>query len=480
MTALGRGGRTAAISAVCFLILAVAFFARTTGIHIDESNYLKLALVAPYGDSASTGKPFLFYLSNYFFMHSIGFAFGPLRPISLHLAYIGFFLVSLAWAVPAAARNQSSSESLARAIVLLASPLVLLNATSLMMESAALPLLTFTLGCILRDSPDDPDSAPRLLLAVASALATAVKSTTIPALLLLALAFRGRLKSRAHFIPIGIAAGLALNYLGLRGIGPNGNFVYGGPAEVFSTTVLMDRSLSRAGSYVGTWFFFAGIGFAIAAALRPSEALKNREFLILTLGSLAGVFLFQLVSVFQFARYCYPVMWAALLGVWLLIELENRALVGLLIALQLVQAVPLFTHSIDRFRLWPPLVTGELVESGGTIFTGFPIYGMTAWQLVRDNRPCVWINSEHGEKNEVLDQFVRSTFPGATILRSSIFEIARDRSCSLSNTVRFWREHVDGPDAPCITGCRRCEFQRVDYFAVMRGWVRNQTCWPRR
>jgi hypothetical protein len=66
--------------------------------------------------------------------------------------------------------------------------------------------------------------------------------------------------------------------------------------------------------------------------------------------------------------------------VFLIIELKHRALVGALVAVQLVQAVPLFTHSIDRFKLWPQLVIGELVESGGTIFTGFPIYGMTAWQ----------------------------------------------------------------------------------------------------
>ena len=65
---------------------------------------------------------------------------------------------------------------------------------------------------------------------------------------------------------------------------------------------------------------------------------------MLMLASVAGVFLFQLVSVFPFARYCYPVMWAALLGVFLIIELKHRALVASLMALQLVQAVPLFTH----------------------------------------------------------------------------------------------------------------------------------------
>ncbi|MEO8258290.1 MAG: hypothetical protein ABI868_13160 [Acidobacteriota bacterium] len=93
MTALNTSrARTAVLTAACFLILAAAFFARTTGIHIDESNYLKVAWNAPYGDSPLTGKPALFYAFNYLFLHSLGFAFGPLRPLSLHLFYIGLFI----------------------------------------------------------------------------------------------------------------------------------------------------------------------------------------------------------------------------------------------------------------------------------------------------------------------------------------------------------------------------------------------------
>ncbi|MEO8258291.1 MAG: hypothetical protein ABI868_13165 [Acidobacteriota bacterium] len=306
-----------------------------------------------------------------------------------------------------------------------------------------------------------------------------MKSTTVPALLLLSLAFHGRLKNRAHLIPIGIAVGLALNQAIRWAIGAQATIVYGGTGALMTTGVL-ERALTRAGPYLATWLFFAGMAQATASVFVRGRVFKNREFTILTLGSLAGVVVFQRVSVFQFARYCYPVLWAALLGVFLVVELRNRALVVSLLALQLAQAAPLFTRSIDRFNLWPPLVTGELIESGGTIFTGFPIYGMTARQLVRDPRPCVWINSENGEKNEVLDQFATSTLPGAPIIRSSVFEIAPASPCSLANTVRFWREHVDGPDVPCMVGCRRCEFQQVDYFSVKPGWVRNQICWPRR
>ena len=345
--------RTIVVSGLCFVILAIAFGARTTGIHIDESSYLMLALNAPDGDSGSTGKPFLFYGFNYLFIHSLGFAFGPLRPISLHLFFIALFAVSLGWAVTPVARIQSRSGWWARVAILLTSPLVLVNATSLMMESAALPLLTVTLGCILRSGrpgPDNPghgDGAPRTLLTVASALATAVKSTTIPALVLLAFAFRGRLRSRTHLIPIGIAAGLALNQAGLWVIGGQRHFVYGGPGELLSKAVLLDRALTRAWPYGTTWLFLAGISMAIAAALLPAQVLKNRECLILMLGSLAGVVLFQLVSVFPFARYCYPVMWAALLGVFLIIELEASR-VGHLPGRLAVDSGRSALHAFDR------------------------------------------------------------------------------------------------------------------------------------
>ena len=71
-----------------------------------------------------------------------------------------------------------------------------------------------------------------------------------------------------------------------------------------------------------------------------------------------------------------------------------------LLAVELAMAAPLFMQSPDRFRFWPELVKREMIDSGGTVFPGIRIYGLAARQLLRDSKPCVWINSENGERNE--------------------------------------------------------------------------------
>ena len=53
----------------------------------------------PLGDSATTGKPWLFYWFNYALINSIGLLFGRFRAISLDLFYMAAFAISLAWAI---------------------------------------------------------------------------------------------------------------------------------------------------------------------------------------------------------------------------------------------------------------------------------------------------------------------------------------------------------------------------------------------
>jgi hypothetical protein len=257
------------------------------------------------------------------------------------------------------------------------------------------------------------------------------------------------------------------------------DFAYEGLIGIFSPPILLARLTTRMGPYILMWLFFAAVG-VIAAATGESDAPTIRECRIALWGSLAGGVLLQVASVYPFSRYCYPVIWAGVLGLLLTVELKNRVLTCVLVALQMVQAAPLFTRSIDRFALWPSLVTDELIDSGGTIFVGLPIYGMTTWQLVRNKTPCVWINSENGEQNEHIQQFVTSTFPRSPIVMSRSFQDSGSSGCSPANTVRFWREHVTDPGVGCAATCGSCTFQRVEYYSNVSGWVRNQMCWPRR
>jgi hypothetical protein len=111
------------------------------------------------------------------------------------------------------------------------------------------------------------------------------------------------------------------------------------------------------------------------------------------------------------------------------------------------------------------------------MFPGIPIYGLAVRQLLRDSEPCVWINSGNGERNELLERFARLTFPTSRIHLSPVFA-PDSRGCTWSNTILIWREHVDSPDADCTASCGSCVFQKMEYFFLKPGWVRNQVCWP--
>jgi hypothetical protein len=119
-----------------------------------------------------------------------------------------------------------------------------------------------------------------------------------------------------------------------------------------------------------------------------------------------------------------------------------------------------------------------MIDSSGTVFPGTRINGLVARQLVRDPQPCVWINSENGERNELLKQFARLMFPASKTHVSPVFDPAHDPACTWATTIRMWREHVESPAAGCTDSCAPCQFQKMEYFFLKPGWVRNQVCFP--
>ena len=463
------------LSLVAFTILAAAFLLKTTGIHLDANNYLFIAFRDdPFGDSATTGKPWLFYWFNYALINSVGLLFGRFRAISLDLFYMAAFAISLAWAIARLHTEDSRLDLLLRISLIVGSALALVSGTVLMMESAALPALTVALGCAATGALT---RGSRAALLASSAVATAIKATSIPGLLLLALAFSARLKGRTLLIAAGVMAGLAVNAIGLRWLGPRSVIEYGGIGDLWSLHLIAER-LPRTGPHLTLWLAFVGVSLAVVAVASPRRVFQDRALRVLAPGSLAAVFLFQFVSTYDFARYSYPAMWVALLWVLLTADVRKRSLVAALLAVELAMAAPLFMRSTDRFRFWPELVTREMIHSSGTMFPGTRIYGLTARQLLRDSNPCLWINSENGERNELLKQFARPMFPTSRMHVSPAFDPDHDPACTWSTTIRMWREHVESPAVGCAASCGPCEFQKMEYFFLKPGWVRNQVCWP--
>jgi hypothetical protein len=260
-------------------------------------------------------------------------------------------------------------------------------------------------------------------------------------------------------------------------IAPKWQTYYGGVGELLSVTSIVGKLQNRGAAYLLLWLFMAG-GLVVLITLFERRRWQDREFQVLVLGSLVGVGAMAAASVFEFARYCYPVIWSAVLGMLATSRHPGRGLLAGVIALHLVQGAPLFMHSPSRFSRWPGLVTVELVDSAGTTFSGFPIQGLTLRQILRDHRPCIWINAENGEKNEVLESFASHAFPQGRTYVSPRVDAGKPDSCSPANTIRVMREHVEGPQVGCSSDCGACRFQNIRYFFAKPGWVRNQVCWP--
>lgn len=463
------------LALVAFTILATTFFLKTTGIHLDASNYLFMAYRDPLGDSGTTGKPWLFYWLNYALINSVGMLAGRFRAMSLDLFYMSAFAISLAWAVARLHAEDSKFDALLRISLVAASTLALLSGTVLMMEAAALPALTVALGCAAAGARS---RRSQTALLVSSAAAAAIKATTIPGLLLLALAFFARLRGRVLVMVAGIVTGLVVNAIGLRWLRPRTTIEYGGVGDLWSWHLVAER-LARTGPHVILWLAFVGVSLAVVLLASPRRVLRDRALQVLAPGSLVAVFVLQLASTYDFARYAYPAMWVALLWILLIADVRKRWMVATLLALELAMAAPLVMQSPDRFKFWPDLVKREMIDSGGTLFPGIAVYGLTARQLLRDGTPCVWINSENGERNELLKQYARPMFPASRIHVSPAFDPDNDPACSLANTIRIWREHVESPADGCADTCGPCAFQKMEYFFVKPGWVRNQACFAR-
>jgi hypothetical protein len=157
---------------VGFLFLTTILFLRTTGLHIDEWSYLSLSNYSWKEASQGSGKSALFYWMNYKLHQEIARSFGPLKPVTIYLFYIAAFATSLVWAIRPFFHDRRKHLAIVYGVLLL-SPLVLLNTTQVMMETAILPLVSLAFGSVLRGGDTNWKLARLFLL---SALMVALRS----------------------------------------------------------------------------------------------------------------------------------------------------------------------------------------------------------------------------------------------------------------------------------------------------------------
>ena len=470
--------RSSYLALAGFAILATILFVRTTGLHIDEWNYLALADQHRTGDSSSTGKPPLFYWINYKLHNEIAPSLGPLKPITIYLFYMAVFAAALVWGARPEFEKRHGYLALVL-FVLLVSPLVLLNETQLMMETASLSVVSLLFGAVLRGGEGYWKWLRLLLL---SALLVALKSTGISAVALLAGAAWRNSKRIPAALAAGALAGLIGNQASLRWIVQAEHADnYGGPSEILNPAAVWER-LTHVREDLYVWLFFVGMA-ALAGILawslgrRPAPLTEMRRvtdggLLTCALGSLGLMLLMQAVSIHGFPRYNYPVLWLGLIASVLLVARHRAAILLALAALFILQSSSLWGRDLDRFRLWPSRTVLEFVESGGTILMAAPVHRLVVQQLFRDPSPCYAVESINPQETQYYLRYFAFAFPEG--------RVAESQSCVPS--IRVWRDPVDAV-GDCPIRCEEshrwsgCGYQRLVFYTVRQGLVLNQVCW---
>jgi hypothetical protein len=459
--------------------LSAILFVRTTGIHIDENNYLDAAVNSRLGDSKGSGKPPLFYWMNYKLQHEVARSFGPLKPITIYLFYIAAYSATLVWALLPFFRDRRKHLALTF-FVLLLSPLALLNTTQLMMETAMLPVVSLLFGCVLRGG----DRFWKLLrMFLVSLLLIVLKVTGIAVVILLAAVTVRRSKWITVALGTGALSGYLVNAATLRWIVQVENaHDYGGPSEILNIAAAWAR-LNSQDVYI--WLFFVGVaatagGLAYAhSRWRSGKAtsdgkgeISDGALLMLAFGTLAFTLLMQSISIYGFARYNYPTLWLGLIASVLLVARYRVIVLLPLAAVLFIQSSSLWGTDLNRFNLWPSRTVVEFMESGGTILMAAPIHRLVVEQHFRNSSPCYAVESLNPQEERYYLQYFAFAFPKGKVAASS----------ACDPTIRIWRDPVEtvgGCPARCETSNKwhGCGYQNLVFFTFRPGLVLNQVCW---
>ncbi|MEO5970381.1 MAG: hypothetical protein ABIQ95_10685 [Bdellovibrionia bacterium] len=411
-----------------FAFLTSWLLFRTTGIHSDEINYLRIAEKYLFGDSYYQPKSCLFYIVNYIFQHSVGLLFGPLKPWSLYLTHILLISAGLVWSIKPIYVEGKKFEFFLAYLLLLVSPLTLLNSTQFMMETPLLLVLSLIFGCLFREN--DHQRWIRGL----SALAVSLKLTALSPLLLLALIFWKKDRGKS----IALIQGMVLGYFITSALIFLASFFppdFVSPPQVFKRQFsdFFDfqknlRHIKMTAFYLYAWLFFIGptliLGtlFHLRTTLSHSPKIRTNEennslcYLTIIIGSWALTFGIQMLSSSFYFRYAYPTLFIGLLaGIYYVGRSGLLALIPLVL-FALAQSLPLVTYGTERFQYWPTIVNAEFFQARLTIFSGTPTHAALMGLRMHSETPCIELNIlPQGEFEGWYTRYLQFVLPHSSI-----------------------------------------------------------------
>jgi hypothetical protein len=477
-----RGHMTARLPWILGIVFALAvLLTRTWGIHVDEIGYFHLAVHEHLGDTATTGKPYVFYAFNNALYHLFRRSAGWLHPLILPVFYVIVTVLAL-WQLAMSASLVGARRGWTFALLLL-SPFVLFNATQLMMETALLPLLSVTLAVLLSTIGERQRPRAALWLGIAAAASAMVKDTALPALLVMGVAFFPAMRFRLWPLAAGSLAGTLGSRFLLWAIYAPPSFHYGGVSQ-FLASFGDPRQWTKIPSYLGMWIFFVGAAWIGAIwSLRERCDTTSRTLLAVASLSAGGVLLVQFATNpdLAFPRYAYPVIWVGLASSAIACGRSRTLWPGVaVLALQLPWITGLWPGTFPTIRYWPALVTDESYSSGGTILSGTPVYGWIAASPRALSDLCVYLpTSSAAGVNEAEEwfqdvaahvgfydeqahrEFERCSGAKALVDRRFTVNACETEACDPS---RYW--------------IRSCLRQDIRFYSARTGAIQSRVCLP--
>ncbi len=483
----------------CLVGCGVLFFAlmlRNWGFHVDENQYIgpdlgKFGAAGIFGDTHYTGKPFLFYSINYLWVTQIGTIFGHLKYISLYWLFITLHAISVSYLVFSIQRLSCSQRIILFAAILI-SPLYLLSATQLMMESLLIPLLLILYGTLIRIDYFGPLRKYLLILFLITVALAWGKQTTLPALAILCICFWQVLGMNGRIIFIlAMLLGLAINQVAtalivLRRIN------FGGIGEIFNISNIQIK-LNAIDDFTWVWIFYLsplGLLLLIFTLAKNPSFLKilarKRDCWILFLSFLSIFFILftQNADNNLFARYLYPAITLGLVALSLILIDISKYFAVLVILSYTVPLANLYAAAGTQMEWWPKIVTDELYNSGWTVLPGVPlVQWATLSSATSLEHLCVYIPLEKGERSELQKElFMKFSSNAQFFSENSKTEF----DACLGHKVYLVRTYQESPNK-CQPECpasqfslTNCNTQEIRRYASngSPGFLNNRVCLP--
>ncbi|MCE9499584.1 MAG: hypothetical protein K8R21_03655 [Leptospira sp.] len=388
-----------------FSILFLFLLFRDTGIHVDENNYLDYANRFALGDWSWTGKPFLFYAFNYYLNHALRFFLSA--HISVEILYFGYIVLSIVPLMLLANREKVRKQKWIFIISLSLLPFVVLNSTQIMMESFIIPLISFLYFFIVR-SRNNFTPGNSFGLFFFSFASVAAKETSLFPVFLFVICYFDYMKTRVVYVIVGAILGISFAYYFKSMIHVESLVKYSDIYNFLRADQLSER-LRHLPGYLYAFIFFTFPFYipAISYGLRQKgikEGMRIAMILFLTMGA---VIFIEILSIYNYVRYAYPVIWSCILCLSFHTVLKNRSEYILFAFISIFFSFSLVSTYSGNSRLWPEVIQTELFYNGGTIMPGASIH---RWNLLRNKvgSKCVIIAKKGTEHPELIPLYLNS------------------------------------------------------------------------